>query len=321
MELNLSSPAQRIISGQHPLRPLEVRNIPRRIDRGQAEDYIRRHGIPSVAKPDEFVDRMVDLEPQMGTARAALVGLLSTDKEVNEERLLLGLKQFDEVEASIPALPATEQDKLEGLYNYSRTRLLFTDADNNMRDALAALKGNVFKNSGNPVGNCVICASIFTLLALDRQFIAGELRKISSYHSVSYIQIGGLEFVFHRDSESTFMGLLEDAYENNRSKLKPDIFIIGSAFSFISALLISKVRTATRSQHVNNRRLCNDAMEELLSMLACAEAINPFNTRLYMEQAIAYQWLFDYESRARSLSMAQALEELPLRGGKPAITA
>lgn len=318
MELNLSNSARRIISGQHPLRPLEVRNIPRRMDCGQAEDYIRRHGIPSVAKPDEFVGRMVDLEPQMGTARAALVGLLSTDKEVNEERLLLGLKQFEEVGESIPALPATEQEKLEGLYSYLRPRLQFTTADN-MRNALAALKGNVFKNSGNPVGNCVICASIFTLLALDRQFMAGELRKISSYHNVSYIQIGGLEFVFHRDSEDTFMGLLEDAYENARSKLKPDIFIIGSAFSFISALLISKVRTATLSQHVNNRRLCNDAMEELLSMLACAEAINPFNMRLYMEQATAYLWLGDNESRARSQSMAQALEELPLRGGKPAI--
>jgi hypothetical protein len=319
MELNLSSSARRIISGTHPLRPLEVRNVPRRLDRGQAEDYIRRHGIPAIAKPDEFVDRLTDLEPQVGTSRAALVGLLSADKEINEERLLLGLKQYDEIEAYIPALPEPEWERLEGLYGYLRPQLLFTDADNNMRNALATLKGNASKNSRNPVGNCVICASIFTLLALDRQLMAGELRKISSYHSVSYLQIGGLEYIFHRDSEDTFLGLLGDAYENPRSRLNPDTFVIGSAFSLISALLISKVRTVTRSQRVENIRLSREVLERIGYQLACAEAINPFSKRLYSELFRVQQMLGDIEACDEAEQLEQALDELPLRGGTPAI--
>lgn len=317
MEILLARSAQRIISRTHPLRPLDVRNVPCRLDRGQAEDYLRKQGTPSFGRVDEYIGRLVDLEPQIGTARATLVGLLATSKAITSEQVILGLSYFDEISSDLFKLPSLATINVRELYDLISCHLVFAPSAD-FEQGLLSFKGNVFNQNNQPIGNCVVCSSLFSLLALDHGLVAGEMHKKYSIHSLSYLLAEGVEMIYHRDGGTGFLAYLDNIYDDPRENINPGDVVIGSAFSFIASILISKVVLALRQQAFSGKAK-QELFFDLLDQIIFAGEINPFYWRLYEEAEKICQVLGNRDKWNIFNEAKVEIEELAFQGGKPLI--
>lgn len=262
-----------------------IRNIPGELRGKKITAYLRDRGLPNVDLVDDFIQYLQESELKIGTWRAALAGLLLSSELPSVDKLREGLEIFEQIKGRAPQRLGLNAD-YQKLFDNIGQNLKISVAQNDLFEALVRLRSFVIDDEEEQPGSCIISGALFSLFILSLGRFAGEGRLINDYHvqSVFPLPSGGLGF-FEAAGNGTFI---------NRAVNKEKLHF-SHVFSFISSLNIFKAG-----------ELVNDK-EQILALLALAEAINPYHMLLYSLRADVYRRLGQAETAQHNEDYAKAI--------------
>jgi len=251
---------------------LRFRNVPSGLSLAQKKVFVRNDGLPPIENPQHFVQTMQRWEQTLGTTYAALGGMVMMSGSPHIDQIIEGFETFNFLCLTLsPLLGGTTIDHLQALFNGISEKLVFEPAWPNLLEGLNNFEDNLAGDGINyaKVGDCVVCAAIFSLLYSFAGGLAGEAHRINNPHTTAFLEPHG--YYYEGAGDKRLLPL------DQRAPL-----VISGLFSFIANMTLMNFVSQVQGNNINAiKTLPKEKLEYLLSMLNCAEAINPYHLFLY----------------------------------------
>jgi hypothetical protein len=178
---------------------------------------LERIGLPRLADPQNFSQRLLQIEQELGTCHAALIGLLTASGLEEIADIKSAVQQFEDIFSRVcREVPETEVH-IQRLFDYLSSKLIFVESwdsveaeqgiGTDLPRALNGLEANL-QGENEEIGNCTICSSLFALIQLRLGNLAGEARKQNSMHSLAYAVLENVgyreEYLYNRVARKKF---------------------------------------------------------------------------------------------------------------------
>ncbi|MBU0687756.1 MAG: hypothetical protein KKB81_07960 [Candidatus Margulisbacteria bacterium] len=295
---------------------LRMRNRSGRLEANRRLDHLRQdiiqRGPLATGRPQEFVQRLLTLEDEIGTRHAVLAGLLAIPRSAGMDIIAEGIEIFDRIDRDhipTPDADATPTRNVEDFFALMNSRIAY-DPQFEFLPALRNLEA-AFK-LGRPmgIGNCIVSAGVLSVLAMAKGFPAGEARAVYSYHGYAYLQ-ADIGRTYHVTANARPEINFFTSHGETRGKM-----IISSSFSFVASLLVYSAEHTLLN--ASAAALPSAARGPLLGQLECAELINPFNSRLFEQRSKIHFQSGEIELYRKNVRQFLAVKEVECDGhGNP----
>lgn len=278
-----------------------IRNNPGELSARQRQQFLCRIKFPPVREPEAFANYLLELEDEIGTWRAALLGMIFANPGMPRFSVLQAVEILEQAAAIVPPGEGSAAE-LEALQDKVGRKLLFTPNEEDVFAALSNFQANL-AGQKLPLGHCVFPAGFKAFMWMARGYLAGEGHEVDKYHSFAVLAtVDKGPYIFHvwGNEEYHEQDLHEFEAEPNH--------VLCNAFGFVSAYVLFSVLLST---HHFGRYMLHprDAADDLMR-LDLAEALNPYNSKLYRLRAQIYLETGDDNLMRQNSLHSQALQEL-----------
>lgn len=293
LKVDLLPPACLSPRTHHNLRLRNVRPNSKYCQPDAVKAYVRQQQDVSLQQPELFIEKLEQIENDIGTWGALVFGLLSvsrddlaqgfdnfftlTDKlkqETNDENLFTNNPHlFDRLGFILPWI---------NFYEYSQYRFgagLFRIRNYFLFDKTLKAK----------IGNCIVDAALIASLMLYAGFTVGEGRNSRYLHSAVYLP--GPQY-----QDFCLWTVNHERVGFGQRKFDPEDRFSGP-LSFIATLIVfkyyNKITSTLTPPSKGGEKKAIKYFEQILNELSVAETINPFLSRVYVLKREIYRELGD----------------------------
>jgi len=255
---------------------IKLRNIPSSTSLRAKQAFIRRTQLPDQGNPQAFIETMLHWEQHLGTAYAALAGIMMVSGGNQPDMIIEGFAAFHNICRKLsPKLNIATKNDLEGLRDIFRSHFVFVPRATSMFGGLRNFEVNLGGTFNQYVGNCNVGAALFALLPASQGVLTGEAHSPRFYHSYAYFK--ELAHTFEvQDTAAQFLWPHERTLAN----------VVSNLFSFIATFIVSQIALLKERY---DGKFPEEEIDNLLALLELAEAINPFHSGLFSLRAKLYE--------------------------------